>query len=118
MHGFEAEELRQAGQHPRIRRQRSGRSSSTWTPSVARGHLNPDGAGPTNVRPIEGGELCEWSHLAYCVSGRMRFHLRTARTGITPGQVAPSPAAMTRKSSAKRHCVMLDFGETADVARR
>ncbi len=119
MHGFEAESFDKPDETRAFDGKGWADVINVGCRVVARGHFEPGWRWSTNVRSIEGGELCEFSHLMYCVSGRMRIHLRDgSERDITPGQVAHIPAGHDAEVIGEETCVMLDFGETADVARR
>jgi mannose-6-phosphate isomerase-like protein (cupin superfamily) len=86
---------------------------------VAEAHFEPGWRWSTNVKPIAGTESCEVSHLAYCLSGQMRVHMDDgSEQDIGPGVVAAIPPGHDAEVLGDQTCVMLDFGEIADYARR
>lgn len=119
MHGFEAKSF----DSPDSTRECEGKGRlefvSVGNRVIAKSHLEPGWQWSANVRPIDGGELCEWSHLAYCLSGRMRFHFKDGtHAEVTPGQVAFIPGGHDAEVIGDETCVMVDFGEVAEYARR
>jgi hypothetical protein len=86
---------------------------------VAAGHFEPGWRWSTNVKPIAGTDSCQVSHLGYCVSGRMRVHMDDgSEQDIGPGMVAAIPAGHDAEVIGDETCVLLDFGEIYDYARR
>ena len=73
-----------------------------------------------NVKPIAGTETCEFPHLGYVVSGRMRVLMDDGAIGeITGGDVFFIPPGHDAEVFGGEPCVMLDFtDEDADYARR
>ncbi|MFI0353507.1 cupin domain-containing protein [Actinomadura sp. 9N407] len=86
---------------------------------VGRGIFEPGWRWSTNVKPIAGTDLCEVSHLGYCQSGHMRIILSdgTAKE-ISPGDVVAIPPGHDAEVVGDETCVLLDFGEIAEYAKR
>jgi quercetin dioxygenase-like cupin family protein len=72
-----------------------------------------------NVKPIAGTDSCQVSHLGYVLSGRMRVHMDDGgETEIGPGQVVAIPPGHDAEVVGDEACVMVDFGEFGDYAKR
>jgi hypothetical protein len=86
---------------------------------VAEAHFEPGWRWSTNVKPIAKTESCQVSHLGYCVSGRMRVYMDDGgEQDVGPGMVAAIPPGHDAEVLGDEACVMLDFGEIAEYARR
>jgi hypothetical protein len=87
--------------------------------AVARGTFEPGWRWSENVKPIAGTELCEVSHLGYCVQGRMRVHMKDgSEQEIVPGEVMAIPPGHDAEVIGNEACILLDFGEIAEYAKR
>lgn len=87
--------------------------------SVAEGHFEPGWRWSANVKPIAGTESCQVSHLGYCRSGRMRIHMDDGtERDIGPGTVVAIPPGHDAEVVGDETCVLLDFGEIDEYARR
>jgi Cupin domain len=87
--------------------------------TVGRGEFEPGWRWSNDVRPIAGTDSCEASHLGYCVSGRMRVHMNDGSTSeIGPGDAFAIPPGHDAEVLGNEACVMLDFGEIRDYAKR
>jgi len=72
-----------------------------------------------DVRPIAGTDSCQVSHLGYCVSGRMRVTMDDGTVHeIGPGDVAAIPPGHDAETLGDEACVLLDFGEIEEYAKR
>ncbi len=73
-----------------------------------------------NVKPIAGTESCEFPHIGYMVSGRMRILMDDGSVGeLTGGDVFFIPPGHDAEVLGDDPCVMLDFAEEdSDYARR
>ncbi|MFB4312728.1 cupin domain-containing protein [Actinomadura sp. 21ATH] len=86
---------------------------------VARGTFEPGWRWSDNVRPIAGTDLCEVSHLGYCLSGRMRVRMSDgAQEEVGAGDVVAIPPGHDAEVVGDEPCVLLDFGEIAEYAKR
>ncbi len=86
---------------------------------VGRGIFEPGWRWSTNVKPIAGTDSCQVSHLAYCVSGRMRLLMDDGtRSEIGAGDVVAIPPGHDAEVVGDEACVFLDFGEFGDYAKR
>lgn len=87
--------------------------------AVARGHFEPGWRWSENVKPIVKTDLCEFSHLGYCLEGRMRIYMSDgSEIEITPGEVAAIAPGHDAEVIGNETCVFLDFGEIAEYALR
>ena len=87
--------------------------------TVMRGTFEPGWRWTTNVKPIAGTELCEVSHLGYCLQARMRVHMSDGSVQeMTPGEVVAIPPGHDAEVIGDEDCVFLDFGEIGDYAKR
>jgi uncharacterized cupin superfamily protein len=72
-----------------------------------------------NVKPIAGTDSCEVAHFGYCISGRMIVHMDDGSDSeIGPGTVFSIPPGHDAEVVGDEACVMVDFGDVADYARR
>jgi hypothetical protein len=86
---------------------------------VGRGVFEPGWRWSENVKPIAGTDSCQVSHLGYCVSGRMRVFMDDGSEGeVGPGQVVAIPPGHDAEVTGPEACVMVDFGEIGDYAKR
>src|SRR6266705_1070308 len=87
--------------------------------TVGRGTFEPGWRWSTNVKPIAGTDLCEVSHLGYCLQGRMRIHMSDGiERDMTPGEVVAIPPGHDAEVIGDETCLFLDFGEIAEYAKR
>jgi uncharacterized cupin superfamily protein len=87
--------------------------------AVARGTFEPGWRWSDNVKPIAGTDSCEVSHLGYCVSGSMRVRMDDgAETTVGAGDVVAIPPGHDAEVVGNEPCVLLDFGEIAQYAKR
>src|SRR5690242_18587642 len=87
--------------------------------TVGRAVFEPGWQWTKNVKPIAGTDLCEVSHLGYCVSGRMRVHMADgSESEVGAGDVFAIPGGHDAEVLGSETCVMLDFGEIEKYATR
>jgi quercetin dioxygenase-like cupin family protein len=87
--------------------------------TVGRGTFEPGWRWSENVKPIAGTESCQVSHLGYVVSGRMRVFMDDGTEAeVGPGDVAAIPPGHDAEVVGDESCVMIDFGEFGDYAKR
>jgi hypothetical protein len=87
--------------------------------TVGRGTFEPGWRWSENVKPIAGTESCEVSHLGYVVSGRMRVDMDDGSSDeVGPGNVVAIPPGHDAEVIGDEPCVMVDFGEFGDYAKR
>lgn len=72
-----------------------------------------------DVRPIAGTDSCQMSHLGYCLSGQMRVRMDDGRElTVHAGDVFAIAPGHDAEVIGDERCVMLDFGEIGDYAKR
>lgn len=87
--------------------------------AVARATFEPGWKWSENIKPIAGTDSCEVSHLGYCVSGRMMVHMDDGSDSeIGPGMAAAIPPGHDAEVIGDEACVMIDFGEISEYAKR
>ena len=87
--------------------------------TVGRGTFEPGWRWSENVKPIAGTDSCEVSHLGYVVSGRMRVEMDGGESGeCGPGDVVAIPPGHDAEVVGDEPCVLVDFGEFGDYAKR
>jgi uncharacterized cupin superfamily protein len=86
---------------------------------IGRGTFEPGWRWSENVKPIAGTDSCEVSHLGYVLSGRMRVTMDDGSSGeVGPGDVFALPPGHDAEVIGDEECVMVDFGEFGDYAKR
>ena len=86
---------------------------------VGRGTFEPGWRWSTNVKPIAGTDMCQVSHLGYCSAGRMRIIMSDGgEMEIAPGDVVAIPPGHDAETVGNESCVLLDFGEIDEYAKR
>jgi hypothetical protein len=86
---------------------------------VGRGKFEPGWRWSQDVKPIAGTDSCQVSHLGYVVSGRMRIHMDDgSRQDIGPGDTFAIPPGHDAETLGDEPCVLLDFGEISEYAKR
>ena len=87
--------------------------------AVARGTFEAGWKWSNNVKPIAGTESCEVSHLVYVESGRMKIYMDDgSETEVKAGDVVAIPPGHDAETLGDEPCVMLDFGEIGQYAKR
>ena len=87
--------------------------------NVGRGRFEPGWKWSQNVKPIAGTESCEVSHLGYCVSGQMKVRMDDgSEAEIGPGDVVAIPPGHDAEIVGDEDCVVIDFGEIEEYAKR
>jgi hypothetical protein len=87
--------------------------------TVGRGTFEPGWRWSENVKPIAGTDSCQVSHLGYVLSGRMRVFMDDGTSGEAgPGDVVAIPPGHDAETVGDEACVVLDFGEFGDYAKR
>ena len=83
------------------------------------GTFEPGWRWSENVKPIAQTDSCQVSHLGYVLSGRMKVYMDDGTEDeATPGDVVAIPPGHDAEVVGDEACVMLDFGEFGDYARR
>jgi uncharacterized cupin superfamily protein len=87
--------------------------------TIGRGTFEPGWKWSENIKPIAGTDSCEVSHLGYVLSGRMRVFMDDGTEGeVGPGDVFALPPGHDAEVVGDEACVMVDFGEFGDYAKR
>lgn len=87
--------------------------------AVGCGRFEPGWRWSQDVKPIAGTDLCEISHLGVCKSGRMTVHMEDGTDiDIGPGDVFAIAPGHDAETIGDEACVLLDFGEFGEYAKR
>ena len=87
--------------------------------TVGLGTFEPGWRWSENVKPIAGTDSCQVSHLGYVISGRMRIFMDDGSEGeVGPGDVLAIPPGHDAEIVGDEACVMVDFGEFGEYAKR
>lgn len=87
--------------------------------TVGYGTFEPGWKWSENVKPIAGTDSCQVAHFAYVLSGSMRIHMDDGQEiEINPGDVVAIPPGHDAEVTGSEACVMVDFGEIGDYAKR
>jgi Cupin domain len=87
--------------------------------NIGRATFEPGWTWSNNVKPIAGTDSCEVSHLMYVVSGRMRIQMDDGgEIEVGPGSAAAVPPGHDAEVVGDESCVVVDFGEFGDYAKR
>jgi hypothetical protein len=87
--------------------------------AVGKGVFEPGWRWSENVKPIAGTDSCQVSHFGYVISGRMRVLMDDGSQGeVGPGDVFALPPGHDAEVVGDESCVVLDFGELGDYAKR
>ncbi|HKG36399.1 MAG TPA: cupin domain-containing protein [Solirubrobacterales bacterium] len=86
---------------------------------VGKGTFEPGWRWSENVKPIAQTDSCEVAHFGYVLSGQMRIFMDDgSETQIGPGEVVAIPAGHDAEVVGDEACVMVDFGDIAEYAKR
>jgi len=86
---------------------------------VGHGVFEPGWRWSEHVKPIAGTDSCQVSHLGYVMSGRMHVVMDDGtEREIQGGQVVAIPPGHDAWTVGDEACVMVDFGEFGDYAKR
>jgi uncharacterized cupin superfamily protein len=87
--------------------------------TIGRGTFEPGWKWSENVKPIAGTGSCEVSHLGYVISGSMRVFMDDGSEALcSAGDVVAIPPGHDAEVVGEESCVMVDFGEFGDYAKR
>jgi quercetin dioxygenase-like cupin family protein len=87
--------------------------------TVGHGVFEPGWRWSEHVKPIAGTESCQVSHLGYVESGRMHVVMDDGTEGeVGPGDIVAIPPGHDAWVVGDEPCVMMDFGEFGDYAKR
>ena len=86
---------------------------------VAKGTFEPGWKWSENVKPIAGTDSCQVAHFGYVLSGAMRVYMDDgSEAEVTAGDVMAIPPGHDAEVVGSEPCVMVDFGEIGDYAKR
>jgi hypothetical protein len=78
--------------------------------AVGRGIFEPGWKWSVDVKPFAGTESCQFSHLSYVVSGRMRILMDDgSEASVGPGDVVGIPPGHDAEVIGDEPCVMVDL---------
>jgi uncharacterized cupin superfamily protein len=87
--------------------------------TVAKGTFEAGWKWSENVKPIAGTDSCQAAHFGYVLSGSMLVHMDDgSESEIGPGDVFAIPPGHDAEVPGPEACVMVDFGEIGDYAKR
>jgi uncharacterized cupin superfamily protein len=87
--------------------------------TVLEGTFEPGWRWSQNVKPLAGTDTCQAAHFGYVLSGSMRIHMDDgSETEIKAGDVFAIPPGHDADVPGPEACVMVDFGEIGDYAKR
>jgi uncharacterized cupin superfamily protein len=87
--------------------------------AVAKGTFEPGWKWSENVKPIAGTDSCQTAHFAYVLSGSMRIFMDDgSEAEVSAGDVVAIPPGHDADVPGPEACVMIDFGEIGDYAKR
>ena len=87
--------------------------------TIGRAVFEPGWRWSENVKPIAGTDSCQVSHLGYCISGSMRVTMDDGtESEVGPGTAFAIPPGHDAVVDGDEACVMVDFGEFGDYAKR
>ena len=79
---------------------------------IGKGIFEPGWSWSENVKPIADTEWCEFAHLGYLLSGRMRVVMADgSEAEIGAGDVFSIPPGHDAETIGDEPCVMIDIGE-------
>lgn len=86
--------------------------------TILRGHFQPGWRWSNDVKPIAKTDLCEVSHLGYCLEGRMHLKMKDGTEyEIGPGDAVAIPPGHDADVIGDQTVVLLDFGEVEEYAK-
>jgi uncharacterized cupin superfamily protein len=87
--------------------------------AVAEGTFEPGWKWSENVKPIAGTDSCQVAHFGYVLSGSMRIFMDDGTEAeVKAGDVFAIPPGHDAEVPGPEACVMVDFGEIGDYAKR
>jgi hypothetical protein len=87
--------------------------------TIGRARFEPGWKWSQNVKPIAGTDSCQVSHLGYCIEGRMKVYMDDGTEAeVGPGEAFAIPPGHDAEVVGDEDCVMVDFGEFGDYAKR
>jgi hypothetical protein len=86
--------------------------------TVLRGHFQPGWRWSNDLKPIAKTDLCQVSHLGYCLEGRMKVTMKDGTEyEMGPGDAVAIPPGHDAEVIGDQTCLFLDFGEVAQYAK-
>jgi quercetin dioxygenase-like cupin family protein len=87
---------------------------------IGRATFEPGWRWSEHVKPIAGTESCEFAHLGFVLSGRMRVRMDDGRkTEVVPGDAFSIPPGHDAETVGEEACVVVDLAEEdGDYAKR
>jgi hypothetical protein len=87
--------------------------------TIGRGTFEPGWRWSENVQPIAQTDSCQVAHLGYVLSGRMKVFMDGGpEADVGPGDVFAIPRGHDAVVVGDEACVMVDFGEFGEYAKR
>jgi uncharacterized cupin superfamily protein len=87
--------------------------------TIGKGTFEPGWRWSENVKPIAQTDSCEVAHLGYVLSGRMKIFMDDgSESEVGPNQVFAIPRGHDAEVVGDEPCVMVDFGEFGEYAKR
>ena len=87
--------------------------------TIGRGTFEPGWKWSENIKPIAGTDSCQVSHLGYVLSGSMKVYMDDgSEQEIGPGDAVEIPPGHDAEVVGDEACVMVDFGEFGEYAKR
>jgi len=87
--------------------------------TVGKGTFEPGWKWSENVKPIAGTDSCQVAHFGYVLSGAMKVFMDDgSEVEISAGDVVAIPPGHDAEVPGDEPCVMVDFGEIGDYAKR
>jgi uncharacterized cupin superfamily protein len=86
---------------------------------VGKGTFEPGWKWSENVKPIAETDSCQVAHFGYVLSGSMRVYMDDgSEVEVNAGDVLAIPPGHDAEVQGPEACVMVDFGEIGDYAKR
>ena len=87
--------------------------------TIGKGTFEPGWRWSENIKPIAQTDSCQVSHLGYVLSGRMTVFMDSgSEEEVGPNQVFAIPPGHDAEVVGDEPCVMVDFGEFGEYAKR
>jgi mannose-6-phosphate isomerase-like protein (cupin superfamily) len=87
--------------------------------TVGRVTFRPGWRWSTCIKPIAGTDSCQAAHFGYVLSGAMNIHMDDgSELEVKAGDVFAIPPGHDADVPGPEACVMVDFGEIGDYAKR
>ena len=86
---------------------------------VLKATFEPGWKWSNNVKPIAQTDSCEAAHFGYCMQGSMKVYMDDgSEQEVKAGQAFAIPPGHDAEVTGEEPCVMVDFGEFGDYAKR